>query len=248
MASMDWIHHYQLFLFDFDGILVNTEELHYQAYLKMCSSRGFSLPWNQKTYMNYALYSATGVKEGVYKELPALEKEEPRWDVLYAEKKRIYYNLLQTVGPPLMSGVSTLLMALEEAKIRRCVVTHSPREQINQICRQHPVLSTIPHWITREDYLQPKPASECYQKAIGILRQPNDHIIGFEDSPRGLQALLGTEAEAVLVSEVFNQEELHQITRQMVRPFSHFRSFLEMYTHPNLQTHLTQKSLNGGKK
>ena len=32
---MRWISEYQLFLFDLDGLLVNTEELHYQAYKNM---------------------------------------------------------------------------------------------------------------------------------------------------------------------------------------------------------------------
>ena len=33
---MDWIKKYQLFLFDFDGLLVNTEEMHFLAYKQMC--------------------------------------------------------------------------------------------------------------------------------------------------------------------------------------------------------------------
>lgn len=226
---MNWIDHYQLFLFDFDGILVNTEELHYMAYLKMCADRGFSLKWDQKIYMSYALFSASGVKEGVYRELPALQKEEPCWDVLYNEKKRAYYELLQNRGPSLMPGVSELLLALEKAGIKRCVVTHSPGEQIALIRKQHPVLSTIPEWITREHYSQPKPSPECYLKAISALKQPGDRIVGFEDSPRGLQALLGTEAEGVLVSEVFNEKELQKIAEGMDRPFSHFSSFPEMF-------------------
>ena len=41
---MEWIHHYQLILFDLDGLLVNTEQLHYQAYKNMLQARGFSLP------------------------------------------------------------------------------------------------------------------------------------------------------------------------------------------------------------
>ena len=226
---MNWINHYQLFLFDFDGILVNTEELHYKAYLKICADRGYTLAWDLKTYMGYALYSATGVKEGVYRALPELQKEEPEWNVLYEEKKKVYYELLQNGGPNLIPGVARLLEALEGAGIKRCVVTHSPGEQIALIRSQHSVLNTIPHWITREHYSQPKPSSECYLKAISQLKEPGDRVIGFEDSPRGLQALLGTEAQGVLVSEVFDKNELQSISEGMNRSFSHFSSFLDVY-------------------
>src|ERR1700731_2822007 len=112
---MQWIYNYQLFLFDFDGILVNTEELHYKAYLKMCADRGFSLKWDMRTYMRYAMYTATGVKEGVYREFPELYQVEPSWDVLYREKKKAYFDLLQDVGTSLMPGVDQLLRALEQA-------------------------------------------------------------------------------------------------------------------------------------
>jgi HAD superfamily hydrolase (TIGR01509 family) len=226
---MKWIKDYQLFLFDFDGILVNTEELHYLAYLKMCAERGYSLFWDQKTYMSYALYSATGVKEGIYQALPKLRQEEPDWNVLYEEKKRHYYTLLQNMGPPLIKGVSRLLETLEASGVKRCVVTHSPGEQIDYIRSMHPVLNTIPHWIAREHYSQPKPSSECYQKAIGQLKSPGDRVIGFEDSPRGLQALLGTEARGVLISDVFNNDELQNISKEMSRSFAHFHSFGDMF-------------------
>jgi len=227
---MDWIHHYQLFLFDFDGILVNTEELHYKAYIKICADRGFELKWDPYTYLRHAMYTATGVKEGVYREFPELFKQEPSWDVLYKEKKKAYFQLLQEEGVALMPGVNTLLKALEVSGIKRCVVTHSPHEQIQLIRSQHPILDSIPHWITREHYTQPKPSSECYQKAIATHKSSGDRIIGFEDSPRGLKALLGTEAEGVFVTEFFTPEEIAQLSQETGRSFIQVSSFPELFS------------------
>lgn len=222
---MQWIHNYQLFLFDFDGVLVNTEELHYRAYQKMCADRGFSLEWPWKTYIRAAMFESTGLKEGVYRALPALYAQEPNWDVLYAEKKQAYADLLRRREVKLMPGVESLLQALEEAKIKRCVVTHSALEQIEIISSYLPALKSIPNWITREDYSQPKPHPECYQKAVAIHALPNDKVIGFEDSPRGLKALLGSSAEGVLLSSSFTQDEIKSFVD---RPFTLVPSFEEM--------------------
>lgn len=226
---MSWIHNYQLFLFDFDGILVDTEELHYKAYLHMCASRGFPLKWDRHTYMQYALYTATGVREGIYRELPGLQKEEPCWDVLYQEKRRAYSQLLHNEGTALMPGVEKLLKDLVHAGIKRCVVTHSPAEQIELIRAQHPILNSIPEWVTREDYIEPKPSSECYEKAIAKLKAPGDRIIGFEDSPRGLKALLGTEAEGVLVTDYLRSSEIQALSETMERQFLHYSSFERVF-------------------
>ncbi|WP_228840642.1 HAD family hydrolase [Candidatus Protochlamydia phocaeensis] len=197
--TMQWIHHYQLFLFDFDGLLVNTEHLHYQAYLRMCAQRGFTLNWSFQRYSDAAHHQPTALRDQIYAEFPALQAQEPNWSVLYEDKKRAFLALLQEGAAQLMPGVHSLLLALQQADIRRCVVTHSPLAVIQTIREQNPILDTIPYWITREDYTHPKPHPECYQLAIKRYAREDDRIIGFEDSPRGLNALLQTPAKAVLI-------------------------------------------------
>lgn len=224
---MRWIQNYQLFLFDFDGILVNTEEIHYLAYKKMCQERGFSLDWDWPTYIRHAMFSSTGIKEGIYREIPALYKLEPSWDILYQDKKRIYFECLEKEKVELMPGVAELLSALAEKGIKRCVVTHSPSEQIALIRSRHPILDSIPTWITREHYTQAKPSPECYKKAIEMHGREG-RIIGFEDSPRGLAALLGAEAEGVFISTLFEPAEIEKLEQDLGKKFSHCSSFLEL--------------------
>jgi beta-phosphoglucomutase len=198
---MQWIHDFQLFLFDFDGLLVNTEEIHYQAYQRMCAQRGVKMDLGFENYCKIAHYSSEGLSEQLYQLYPALKAQEPVWNILYAEKKKAIMDLLNEGAVQLMPGVERLLLALQQANISRCVVTHSPIELINIVRRQHRIFDTIPHWITREQYTTPKPDPECYLKAISLLAKPEDQVVGFEDTPRGLRALLGTRAKPVLVCE-----------------------------------------------
>lgn len=196
---MQWISRYHLFLFDFDGLLVDTEQLHYQAYIRMCADRGYKLPWSFHRYSAAAHHKSTDLRDQIYAEFPDLHAKEPNWQVLYEEKKRHFLNLVENQPVPLMPGVAALLLALQEAGIKRCVVTHSAASLIERIRKQNPILDTIPHWVTRENYTNPKPHPECYQFAIAKFGEPHDKIIGFEDSPRGLHSLLETPAQPVLV-------------------------------------------------
>jgi HAD superfamily hydrolase (TIGR01509 family) len=186
---MQWIQGFDLFLFDFDGLLVNTEELHCAAYRQMCHRRGYNLDWTLFQFFQVAHFDSTGLKNAIYQKFPELEKQEPRWEVLYAEKKQCYQELLEKGDLTLMPGVAELLRALEQAEKRRCVVTNSTKLQVDLIKEKIPLLQTIPVWFTREDYQQPKPHPECYLKAISQLGRPGDKVIGFEDSTRGFQAL-----------------------------------------------------------
>lgn len=196
-----WISNYQLFLLDLDGLLVNTEELHFEAYRTMCARRGYSLDLSFREYCGIAHKSSEGLEQMVYRQFPALLKTEPQWKVLYAEKKAAYIELIKAGAVHMMPGAERFLIALNQAGVKRCVVTNSAADLVEIIQEKNPVLSTIPKWFTRESYSHPKPHPECYQRAVAALAVAGDRIIGFEDSARGLEALKGTPAQRVLICE-----------------------------------------------
>jgi HAD superfamily hydrolase (TIGR01509 family) len=195
---MKWIQQFDLILFDFDGLLVDTEPLHYKAYQNTCQSLGFTLPWDFSEYCQRAHTSSDKFREDLYKTLPDLK--EP-WDSFYNKKREAIEKLLETEHPELMPGAEELLRKIQEKSIPCCVVTHSPDRLVNLIRAKQPLLNTIPLWITRSDYTHPKPHPECYQQAINRYA-PKGQVIGFEDSPRGLKALSGTSAKAVLINPI----------------------------------------------
>jgi len=196
---MTWVENFDLFLFDFDGLLVDTEPLHYRAYVEVLAQRGFLLDWSFERFCGLAHLSASALREAFYAKWPDLD---PDWEKIYADKKNAYLELVQRGEIKLMKGVEKLLTLLKEKEMRRCVVTHSPQEQIDLICSRLPLLNTIPHWVTRHQYKDPKPHPECYQKAIELYAHKGDRIIGFEDSIRGWQALRQTEAKAILICSI----------------------------------------------
>lgn len=190
---------YQLFLFDFDGLLADTERLHYAAYKRMLAEHDVDFNWSFDRYCSMAHYHATALRDALYEEFPQLGSPSSTWDRLYAEKKAAYISLVEEAPVPLMPGVKELLEHLAKQGVQRCVVTHSAKPLVDGIRAQQPILDSIPHWFTREDYKQPKPAPDGYLKAIDRLGRPGDRVIGFEDTPRGLSALLGTDATPVIV-------------------------------------------------
>lgn len=197
---MHWIHDYQLFLFDFDGLLVNTEEIHYRAYRQMMAGNGLELGWDFDRYCQIAHYEHDGIKKQIFTDYPSL-KDSASWEELYSQKSQAVMDLVNHGATHLMPGAEKLLAKLEEENIKRAVVTHSAEVLVNAIREQNPILNTISLWITRQDYTHPKPHPECYLKAIEKMAVDGDKIIGFEDTPRGLKALMQTKAQPVLICQ-----------------------------------------------
>ena len=197
---MSLIQQWQLFLFDFDGLLVNTEELHFDAYKQMLAGQGISFNWSFEKYCQSAHYASEKFREEILEQYPQL-KSIP-WEKLYQEKQRMIQESLRNGSVHLMPGVEDLLTEPQEKNLKHAVVTHSPDKLVSIVRKQHPVLDRIPFWITRHDYQHPKPNPECYALAIERHAQPDEKVIGFEDTPRGLNALLGTRAQPVLITTI----------------------------------------------
>lgn len=195
---MHWIERFDLFLLDLDGLLVDTEALHYEAYKTLCARYDYELPWTFYEYLHVAHGSADGLKKTIY---PHLREKVNDWDALYQEKSKIYMQLLESGKLSLMPGVEGFLEELSWGRFKRCVATHSSKAMIEIIKHSLPILKTIPVWISREDYEDPKPAPDAYLKAMELLADPGDQVIGFEDSVRGIQALQGANAFPILICD-----------------------------------------------
>ena len=197
---MKWVDNFDLFLFDFDGLLVNTEYLHYLAYINMIKNRGYDLDWDFETFCSIAHTSQEGLRLEIYKKFQKLYEEASIWDLLYDEKKVEYLSLLQSANVELMPGVYQLLTILKDKNKKSCVVTNSLREHIDIVLKNNPILNNINNWVTREDYKEPKPSGECYFKAIDLYGKKGDRIIGFEDTIKGIKALSKTHSKCLLIN------------------------------------------------
>lgn len=218
---MEWIQNYQLFLFDFDGLLVNTEPVHYQAYLNTFLSYGMELGWTYPQYCQFAHSQSSGVKKALQSlYMPLFQTVS--WEQLYTKKKQEYIRLIQEKPVELMPGVQDLLEHLHGQNIKSCVVTNSTQSQIEPIKVCEPLLKAIPYWITREKYKAPKPDPECYRLAVEAYQGPNDRVIGFEDTPRGWMALQKNPIKPVLISKTMYPDLRAFIRSSQVTYFSSF--------------------------
>ncbi len=215
---MRWIEHFDLFLLDLDGLLVDTERLHFQAYQAVCRDYGVALDWDLGKYLQIAHSSAEGLKDAL---MDLLQEKEANWDVLYAEKKKVLQNLLTPQNVALMPGVEALLKELSITRTKRCVATNSSKEQVVRIKQVLPILESVPMWITREDYEDPKPAPDAYLKAMGLLFDPGDRVIGFEDSLRGFNALKSAGAMPVLICDP-KHPQMRGVSLSEVKHYSSF--------------------------
>nr|NGX47140.1 hypothetical protein [Chlamydiota bacterium] len=101
---MRWMKQFDLFLLDLDGLLVDTEPLHFAAYQTLCKRHGYELSWDLQEYLGIAHASSGGLQKAIHPHLGGKD-----WNALYQEKKKIYLELLHSEEIALLPGVEAFL-------------------------------------------------------------------------------------------------------------------------------------------
>ena len=218
---MHWVLKHSPIFFDVDGLLVDTDRLHFQADQTMLKKRNCSLPWDLTTFLSIAHKNATGLKAHILALFPELHSTD--WDILYAEKKAVYMELVQKGALKMMPGAKRMLTLVSEENIPHAVVTNSTKSEIEAIQKHLPDLKTIPTWIVREDYQSPKPAPDAYLKALEVLGETAENCIGFEDSLRGVDSLIGAHIKPVLIC-LETHPQMSAIKNKEVKHFTSFEA------------------------
>ena len=205
--------------FDFDGLIVDTEPLHYQAYRLVFQENGLPFPWDFSTFTSVAHTSANGLSQMIARAFPHFFQIKS-WQKLYEEKGRYYKKLLEKSRLKWMPGAPSVLNCVKQSKTFYCVVTNSTREHI-ELCQTHlPLLKQIPLWITREDYTHPKPSPDGYLKAIERAHLQGE-MVGFEDTLRGVVSLQNAHIHPVLICPQTHP----QMNKSPKVSYLHFESF-----------------------
>jgi beta-phosphoglucomutase len=216
---------FDLICFDFDGLLVDTESVHYTSYLQALLSMGVDL-----SHIDFLTYCALShAKEGsnLYS---AILKKDPKfpysWEEVRAVKRLVYTAEIHAGKISLMAGVEEFLRFVKEHNISSCVVTNSLSNDTDIIRKHLPLLNEIPLWITKDLYAKGKPHPDGYLKALEHFPSiDHGRVIGVDDTLKGVEAMRKAHVFPFLICS----KEHPQLKEK--ENVAHFESLLELFPH-----------------
>jgi beta-phosphoglucomutase len=165
-------------LFDFDGVLADTEPIHYQSWRSVLEPLGISVSW--ETYRS----NFVGVADDDV--VPRVLKISDRAAAqAMVERKRAVFRAALEVSPPFLKETLSLLRDLS-SRYAMAVVSSSARTEVEPPLVRAGVRDCFRLVITFEDVTHVKPAAEPYLKAARLLGAQRPLVI--EDSPSGIAA------------------------------------------------------------
>lgn len=167
-------------LFDMDGVLINTEPLHYRMWVETFRGRGLEI--------DYDVYKGCiGTTDAFLMELILNNygRDFRNDKKLLKERAVIEKRLLQEEGFPEMPGVAVMLRRLYEAGFLLAVASSSPPERIHDAVNHIGVGQYFSLLNSAENVEHSKPAPDIYldtAKKLGVM--PEECIV-LEDSENG---------------------------------------------------------------
>ena len=169
-------------IFDFDGLLVDTEIISLKIYQEILSEYGFS--FSKEDYSKY--YSGKTEVENIQRLINtyhlSMSYQTCLNKVLEVEQKLI------AQGVDLKPGVKPLLQYLKGNDFKVALATSSTQERALSILKRHQIINYFDAFVFSEDVTSSKPDPEVFLKACIKLGVSTDEAIVLEDSENGIMA------------------------------------------------------------
>lgn len=202
-------------LFDFNGILVDDEPIHFQLFQRVLGEEGVDLS-EAEYYRSYLGFDDRGCLAAAL-EAAGQAASPARLARLIARKASYYRERIRREGYRLFPGALDLVRGLNESGVALGLVSGALREEIEEALRQAGVGELFKTIVAAEDVVESKPDPQGYLLALERLNSepplpdrlyhPHE-LLAIEDSPAGLEAARSAGIGTLGVAHTYPSAEL----------------------------------------
>ncbi len=172
-------------LFDFDGVLADTENIHVAAWQRVFGMMGWEAADElcaQAVELDDRVFLAK-----VFEQKKIHDGDVAGWVL---RKQKITLDLLADC-PRVYPGVVDFILHARRRRLKIAVVTTTWRENVTTVLKAAGLLKKVDAIVAKEDVFKTKPDSEPYTRALSELGILPVSSVAFEDSPDGLASARG---------------------------------------------------------
>lgn len=212
-------------IFDVDGTLAETEELHRIAFNRTFAEAGLDWVWDRDLYRQ--LLAVTGGRERMQAYAERIGAEGIDAAALHRRKTEFYNETMAPGSVALRPGVEDLLRRARSLGLDLAIGTTTSRANVVGLISATlgpDALSWFRSIRTGEDTKRKKPDPEVYRLVLADLGYGPQECLIFEDSANGLRAARAVDVPTVVTPSIYTSEDDFSGAAYMLRtldePFS----------------------------
>lgn len=188
-------------IFDVDGTLAETEEVHRQAFNQAFAE--FGLPWVWDVPLYRRLLTVAGGRERI-RAFAGPQGLPVDLDILHRRKAQIYTARVAAGEVALRPGVAALLAEARAGGLRLAIATTTSRANVvallDAVGGQADGFELL---VCGEDVAAKKPDPAVYHQVLERMGLPAAACLAIEDSPNGIMAARAAGLEVVATPSLF---------------------------------------------
>lgn len=202
-------------IFDFDGVLVDSESFHQVALNTVLEPLGLAIP-HEEYEGHYLGFDDRGVFQQRFHAMRRpLEQTELR--KLVDDKASAFAQVINDRGIQPFPGAVELLAALKAEKVPLALCTGATRHDVGVILHRVKGLDVFDAVVTADEVAASKPDPTCYRLALEKLWQAHPQYkirptqaLAIEDSPWGIESAKGAGLRVLAVQTSYPAPRLHK--------------------------------------
>ena len=201
----------QAFIFDFDGVLVDSERVHWRLYQEVLEPLGLGFTWEEYVGKWIALHDEGCMRAVATERDKALSDHE--FEQLVAQKAEGFEAVLREGSFVFFPGVRELLAHLS-AQIPVGIASGALRSEIEHILAANDLSAHFTAIVGAEDCKGHKPDPEPYTRALAQLNEKRGAAITpeccavIEDTPAGIAAARAAGMHCLGITNSFGADRL----------------------------------------
>ncbi|NLB66379.1 MAG: HAD family phosphatase [Lentisphaerae bacterium] len=192
------------FLFDLDGVVVDSNQLHVDSWAAVAERHGH--PLLQPDYIGKCGLRTTAV----IRELLRWPVSEAEARQIGLEKETIYRDWIRAGGIDAIPGVVDFIRRARELGVPCAVASSAPRANLDLCVEALGLASCFQATVSGEDVTRGKPAPDIFLAAAAALGVEPNQCVVFEDAPAGVQAARAASMAVIALTTSHLPAELAQ--------------------------------------
>jgi len=201
----------KLIIFDLDGVLVSTKDIHYVTLNKALSI--LNLKYKISISEHYEKYD--GLPTNRKLEMLTIDKNLPikYYEQIYRDKQKYTFDAIRETVKKDERLINVLKM-LKKDNFKIYVASNSIRETVKLLLYYSGLIEYVDYYLSNEDVNNSKPNSEIYLRSLAHAGVNPDEALIVEDSPRGIEAAQNSKSNLLIVEnpECVTYEKIIQQT------------------------------------
>ncbi len=213
-------------IFDFDGVVADSELLHYRALNSAFGLHGVKVPEDEyyERYLGYSDCECVEIVNANYN----MGLDSEGIDKLIAHKTEVFNRLVKE-DTAIIDGVVDFVEMLRGNAIPMAVCSGGTRSDIDLMVKGTELARVFDPIVTADDVKKGKPDPEGFQLVLSRLNQrakeriPAGECVVIEDSRWGLQAAAAAGMHTIAVTNTYDAEHLDPYAEMVVKRLDEIR-------------------------